>query len=280
MKTKELKEELIELLYTIYPKRIPYDRVAMGSDMDAVMKFVEKNRLQHFMFCKITDWEEERERYISEYENYQKKIKNSIRVVKDLYDFNEFMVVKTFMGFPQITSDIDILVRSMDDGKFPVHIKKQGLWPIQIENKISWLGAEAVSYDFVWDNTRCYNYKGEEFLVPNVQLDLQIRLAHFIFEEGKIRLPELLYIFNRLNKFDWHVFQQEAEKTNWINSFYRLKIMIESLYACLFECDRSERQIKFPYPVSYLLLAKLVIEKRAWNKIWGARYVLKERLLG
>jgi len=73
----------------------------------------------------------------------------------------------------------------------------------------------------------------------------------------------------------------------WPRTFRRTVRILAALHESLFNArlhgaDASplKGSIHFPYRIPYLVLAGAVLEKRAWNKLWGARYVLKDRLIG
>lgn len=100
-------------------------------------------------------------------------------------------------------------------------------------------------------------------------------MAHLPFEQAEIRLGELLHIFKQSKKVHWEILEKEAVLNGWGSTFRRTKALFNSLHERLF---KKTDYIHFPYRVSFVSLAQAVIEKKAWNKIWGARYVIKDRL--
>lgn len=295
MKDKIFREKLFNLFQKIYYLEISKDITIFGKGINEA-EFAKRNRLLHFLFLEYSQlfkndktWKNDCISLISEYNNYKEKVKNSVRRIGQVLEGKEFMIIKTFSSFPHLTNDVDVLVKDWVDEKYPIHIKEKSLWPIQIENKISWLGAEAVSRDFAWNNTQRFSFEELEFLVPNPQLDTIIRVAHMPFEMAHIKLGELLHIYNQALSFDWEVLENEAKLMGWPRTFKKMSNVLEILHQTLFKTSflgksmtkstLSIHNIEFPFQLPYWLLAGAVIEKRAWRKIYGGRYIIKERFL-
>jgi len=289
-----LKEKLLNLCQKIYCHRILEETVRFGKNADDTIEFAKRNRLAHFLaleysqlFEKDKKWNDICRSLIAEYDEYKKKIKNSIKKIQQILNGKEFMIVKTFSSFPHLTGDIDVLVKDLKDEKFPIHIEDQDLWPIHIENKISWMGADAVSNDFAWHNTQRFVFEGLDFLVPNPQLDTAIRLGHMPFEVAHIKLGELLHIYNQAFLFDWAILENEAKLMGWPKTFKKMSDILELLHQVLFKTPFLRKskmsispkyKIEFPFELPFSVLAGGVIEKRAWKKIYGARFVIRERI--
>ena len=286
-----LKEKLSILCQKIYPVKILLGSIRLEEDL---IEFAKRNRLGHFLALEDNSSSRESEQlkrilrpFVLEYDDYKRKIKNSLRRVRKFLGNKEFMIIKTFSSFPHLTSDIDILVKDIEGVHFPVHIEDQDACLIHIENKISWVGADAVSNDFAWRNTQKFNFDGETFLIPNAQLDTIIRMAHIPFEVAHIKLGELLHIYREAKKFDWQQLEEEAQLMKWPKTFARMVEILEMLHWRLFERPflkkkkntNFQAQVEFPFELPFGMLARGVIEKRAWKKLYGARFILKERVV-
>jgi len=290
----DLKEKLLILCQKIYSHQILRETVRFGKDADDTIEFAKRNRLAHFLaleygqlFENDKKWNNICHSLIAEYDEYKRKVKNSIKKIKQVLNGKEFIIVKTFSSFPHLTSDIDVLVKDLKDEKFPIHIEGHDLWPIHIENKISWLGADAVSNDFAWHNAQRFFFEGLDFLIPNPQLDVAIRLGHMPFELAHIKLGELLHIYNQSLLFDWTILENEAKLMGWSRTFKKMSGILVQLHQVLFKIPflgktkasiHTKYKIEFPFDLPFNVLAGGVIEKRAWKKIYGARFIIKERI--
>jgi hypothetical protein len=292
--SSSLKEKLLILCQKIYRPKISKESVNFGKDITNIIEFTKRNRLAHFLALEYSQlFKNDKKRndtcqsLIAEYNEYERKVKNSIKKIKQVLKGKEFMIVKTFSRFPHLTNDVDVLAKDLKDETFPLHIENQDLWPIHIENKISWMGADAVSNDFAWHNTQRFVFEGLDFLVPNPQLDTIIRLGHIPFEVAHIKLGELLHIYSQASQFDWKFLEDEAELMEWSKTFKKMSGILELLHQVLFKKPflrksktsiSSKRKIEFPFELPFSVLAGGVIEKKAWEKIYGARFVIRERI--
>jgi hypothetical protein len=72
----------------------------------------------------------------------------------------------------------------------------------------------------------------------------------------------------------------------WPKTYDRVLILLNSLHNNLYHKPFISKvkliklnHVIFPFRLSYWHLFQAVIEKKAWNKIWGARFIIKDRLL-
>lgn len=267
MLSPKLKDKFDHLTYLIYRKNITAD---LNLSDEFFFPFLRKNRLDHFFAIKFTANNKE---LLNEYEDYVDKVYKSLKKLKTYFKTTSFMVIKTFSSYPHITSDIDIITK---ENLGTLNKKKVKLsFPFDINSKISWTYDEEISHKFIWNNTKYLNFKGMKILVPNPNLDILIRMAHLPFEQGEMRLGELLHIFSQFSYVNWELLEQESLLNNWSKTFNRTRELLNHLYDSLF---LNKNKVNFPYHLSYFLLARAVIEKRAWKKILGARYIIKDRL--
>lgn len=286
-----LKEELLNLCGKIYgPKEISKESIDIGENIEQIIRFARRNRLAHYLALESAelsagdkDRDHTREALISEYNDYEKNLIDAIREVKDVSGEEPFIVVKTFSAFPHLTHDLDVVVK---DAKTAEKISgRKSLLPVDVNTAISWGGADAVSNDFVWNNVRKFTFAGIDFFVPNHALDALIRIGHLPFEVAQIRLGELLHIYRQLSSFDWTILKSEAELMGWPRTFNKMVDVLEMLHYKLFDASLFRKKavpvsyadnVEFPFRLPIGILAGGVIEKRAWKKIFGARFILKD----
>jgi len=255
MLSQKLKIKLLKVCYSIYPKKITALLVKRDTDFPT---FLKKNRLEK----------------TNKYDRYKKNLIKSLKLLKKILGKEPFTVIKTISSYPHITSDLDVVVKN----KILLEKLKKINFPIKtdINNRVSWTNGEEISRDFIWNNIQNYDFHGVKVLVPNTNLDVLIRMAHLPFEQAEIRLGELLHLFKQFKNINWRLLENEAKINGWPKTFKRVKKLLNQLHYSLFNSTKS---INFPYRLSWLLLIQSVIEKKAWKKIWGARYIIKDRLL-
>ncbi len=266
MLSPDLKKNFIDLCYSIYPK---YITASLINDDRSLLNFLARNRLDHY-FALTYRMDKT---LIKEYEQYKKKIIASLRFLKRNLGVKPFLVIKTFSSYPHTTSDLDIVVR--DELTAQKNIDLQLPIAYDINHKISWTNDEEISREFIWNNVQNYDFYGIGVLIPNPNLDVLIRMAHLPFEQAEIRLGELLHIFRQSRKVHLDVLEKEAVLNRWGNTFRRTKNLFDSLHERLF---KKTDYIHFPYRLSFITLAQAVIEKKAWNKVWGTRHVIRDRI--
>ncbi|MBL7197101.1 MAG: hypothetical protein ISS47_03265 [Candidatus Omnitrophica bacterium] len=290
-----LYEKLLELCGKIYsPEGMSIEAIKVRMDLKEIIGFAKRNRLAHYLALEYESlFKDDAEcvqlyrALISEYSDYRRKIKNTIKEIRKILDEESFMVIKTFSSFPHLTSDFDILARDIDTAKRIQADKTlviDGL-PVDINTEISWGGADIASSDFVWSNIQRFNFEGINFLVPNAQLDTIIRIGHMPFETAQIKLGELLHIYKQASLFDWSVLENEAKSMDWPKTFRKMSDILDLLHCALFKTPFFKKRItpilpvydiEFPFGLPISILAGGVIEKKAWRKIFGARFLIKD----
>ena len=305
-----LYDKLLELCERIYcPEGTSIGQLNAKKDINKIFNFAQENRLSHYLALECGNLfgkDEKRnnvcDAVILEYNDYDKRRKDAVLRVKKVLNDKPYMVIKTFSSYPHITSDFDVLVQDSETARKTINsidnlehnprdegADKESESPLEIDinHNISWGGADAISNDFAWNNTQRFTYNGTEFLVPNPPLDTLIRVGHMPFELAQIRLGELLHIYKQASLFDWDVIENESKLMGWPKTFSRISDILHSLHCALFKKpflknrppqDIPLSNIKFPFELPYTLLAQGVIEKGAWDKIYGARFIVKDRV--
>ncbi len=258
-----------------------------------LFKFARKNRLIHFLAQEYPDLFKINKKssilynnLINEFKDYKIELIKSIEKVKKIYDKEDFMVIKTISSYPHLTSDLDILAKQLKTIKQSLNTDMNS-FSTDINTEIKWGKAHPISNQFAWGNTEEINFEGLDFLIPNANLDVFIRIAHLPFELAKFRLGELLYIYKKGQQVNWPLLDKESRKMGWQKTFQRMKKTIDKLHYCLFNIQyfhnlplslNKINKIIFPYNISSVILIKAVIEQKAWGKIWGGRFLLKDQM--
>ncbi|MFQ5444810.1 MAG: hypothetical protein ACE5EK_09355 [Nitrospinales bacterium] len=307
---KNLQDKIAKLCLAIYPKtEFSASAISFPASVEEVIKFSRRNRLDHYLALELLkedvpdpNLKEKLKTLEVEYHRYKKTLNAAITLLNTIFESKRWMLVKTLSSYPHITTDIDVLVETPEIAeKAKLEIQKSG-WPktqngesggdlldldIDINHRISWTSSEEISPEFTWNHTEEIAVDGLRVNVPDPVLDTLIRVAHMPFEMGEVRLGELMHIFHQAENINWKLLEEEAGRRNWPhafkNMFQLLAFLHQGLFAAPFKglkVDQPKNSLPFPYKIPYTALASAVIEKRAWFKIWGARYVLKERLLG
>jgi len=263
---------------------------------EAIVQFARKNRLLHVLAIdvskasKINKNQIRLNGIIGEYDTYFKQVSKSLKIVKKILANKPVLVIKTFSSYPHLTGDVDLLVqdqRTVEIVKDKIK-KLKYIIPIttDINANISWTNSDEISHEYIWKNVYEKNIYGSTVFVPNANLDVLIRLAHMPFELAEIRLGELLHIFHEARHVNWDELRDEAQKMGWPDTFKRVTVLINSIHKYLYDKPLVESiqtypfhsPLIFPLRLSYIQLFHAVLEKKAWKKIWGARYIVKDRL--
>jgi|SRR3989344_5303605 len=287
----DLHKQILQLCQKIYPSHITEDKLCLPSSTAKILLFAEKNRLIHFLALeqKATGQNQLLQKSAQEYRQYQKDLYLSLDLLSKNLKGKQYLVIKTFSSYPHTTSDLDVLVKNASDYRqLSTDIQQKHIvFPVKtdINLKISWTTGREISDNFVWSNTDTKKFNSLEITVPNPDLDVLIRLAHIPFELAEIRLGELLYIFRQARTVNWLKLKKEAEDNSWKNTYQRMIEIFNNLHHTLYhqpllnnQETKDLGQLYFPVTIPYWILIGAIIEKRAWNKIWGGRYILKDRL--
>jgi hypothetical protein len=158
------------------------------------------------------------------------------------------MIIKSLP--PEKHHDLDILIKP---GK-----------PIHVHEEIEWGGVRAISNEFMWKHALNKEYNGEFYIIPDELCSTFLDLAHSIFETGRLLLKTIIEI-NTLTGKEIIDLREEAKKMGWVNTFDKLLMVIPHV-------DEDD------FDIPLMLLAYGIWETKAFRKLWGARYILWERL--
>ena len=286
-------KHLCENIYSLEDRQINQDLFKNYDDIDSAINFLKDNRLIHYFAIKFKEKYKRNVKIIysiQEYELYKRNLRMNLEIICSLIKDSPFIVIKTISSYPHTTSDLDILVKEKSLASYiknrMAHFKYISDLPIDVSDNICWGGVVPIHNDFIWSNVKEINIDGIFIKIPNSYLDTLIRIAHIPFELSVIRLGELLHIYKISKDLDWEILEKEAELMGWLKTFKRMKYILEELHYALFAINffkdtpliMKRKIYNFPYYLSFNFLLKAVLEKRAWRKILGARYIIKDRL--
>lgn len=290
-----IQNEILNRLKEIYSNgKISSEAIHLPDSIDELFNFCRKNRLDYFLAIKLENsrklsgiTHKKIRKLLQEYFEYENILKSAIQLLHNSLKERPWLLIKTLSSYPHTTSDIDVLVQDEPTSEWLKGLLRKN-WhhdmDIDVDHKISWTDSDEVGSDFIWKNTSRTSIKGIQVPIPNALLDSIIRIAHIPFELAEIRLGELLHILNQTTPDDWEVIRHEAERNNWIKTFDKIMNIIFSFHNALDPLVNNNPKkpghipITFPFQVPYSLLAYGVWDKKAWKKIWGARYILRDRL--
>lgn len=299
---QHLKNGLVDgcnRIYDSFPLRI--ENLPIPASYDLLKKYIEDNRLNYIVEeCldgphKIKQWSEEKAAYTL-------TVKAALRLLSSHFDTGSWALIKTISSYPHFTSDIDILFfkKHVAEG-FDLRLSKSALGSsqggvsgvdfleieIDPQYKVSWTNSDDVGLDFILKNLTQSNLDGIKYFQPNAMCDALIRIGHMPFEQATIRLGELLHIYASLRSVNVNEMRAEALKCGWLKTFDSTVELLNQIHLDLYGVElsgcgkylaQSNASWKFPYPLPYLLMAQGVFEKKAFKKLWGARYILRDRL--
>lgn len=273
MKSKHI---IYDLLRQIYPQTI-VGNISLPEKQN-LLTWLEKNRLLA-LFIQL--YPSESNTHLNKrWENYQTQLTKLVKILNQTLP-NDYLIIKTISSYPHFTSDFDVLVRNKDqisklrnklaNEKFDIEV--------DINHQISWTNSQEISHDFIWNHVSIARIDTHEVKVPSPDLDILLRIGHIPFEMGEIRIGELFHIFAQLKHIkDMSLLENEAIHMGWPKTYKRTIKIIDELHQKLFTKTHMV-PINFPANLTYWQLFLGVQEKKSWNKVWGGRYILRNRFV-
>lgn len=166
-----------------------------------------------------------------------------------------FMVVKTIKSLQCELSDLDLLLLTTSDlenaksillkNAYFVHENKRPLSKskncynkskndkiisIDLHNDISYGGVN-INKNKLWDRKREFIIRDKTIYIPSIEDELLIQISHNIYENGKIVLYDLLYLYKLLSKnIDFYYVLSTAREAGF---YHPLLLYINYLMNCL-----------------------------------------------
>ena len=194
------------------------------------------------------------------------KIINSISIIEKR---NDYILVKTYRGYPRLAHDLDLLVKNLTN--WSDYLKRSNLKSfnydkhlneicfsnsitakIHLHTKMNWVNKSYFDDDLIWYKPRKVSYLGKSVIIPNYTADFLIHIAHINYEPMHFTLSELLYIFNISSKVKWSIALNQSKKYHWFKTFINTLNIFNIFHWYYFNS---------PAPFNKIILEKKVIAK-------------------
>jgi hypothetical protein len=230
--------------------------------MNELAELALKNNFLYHLSIKLANTDEHFNKIRRKGDQVFEKIEKTIAFINK--ELDDYLLIKTYRGYPRIPNDIDILVRDYQGAV--KKLKKKSFYKIHVHKKIAWAKAEYFDIDFVWQNPRTIDFsKNLKVKIPNREADFLMHLAHINFETLHITLPELLYLHNLSADLNWEVIYQQAEKYNWKKCLVSTVKMVKQLYQQAYVKKDQSIVRSFPITLPRLHIVRAWIEKGLWG---------------
>jgi len=228
--------------------------------------------------------------------NYEfKKIGNSILLLNDIV--GDYLLIKTYRGYPRIPNDLDVLVSNFD-GALEIITKKgfkiahmsskrrdaqlisKDFYKIHLHSVIHWVDSEFMDNGFIFNNPRLIEFGGARAKIPNFDADFLIHMAHINFEPLHITLSELLYIYIIFPQVNRDIVLGQSQKYSWRGALMDTLEIMDKIYHTVYNAEPCPfisfnfRHIAFKKPESIILpmslprahLIRTCIEKKLFKQ--------------
>jgi len=155
---------------------------------------------------------------------------------------DEYVIHKTYRGYPRIPSDIDTLVpnlgvavRKLKSVGLKIHeydehgvmlLDTNGV-KVHLNGEITWANSFFFDKELVLNNPRKANLWYVNATIPNINADFLTHVAHINFEPLHFTLSDFLYLCKLAPFVDWVILLQQVRKHNWTQSFTRTLSLID-----------------------------------------------------
>ncbi|MFH2139023.1 MAG: nucleotidyltransferase family protein [Candidatus Omnitrophota bacterium] len=148
----------------------------------------------------------------------------------------EFITIKSFLQFPFVDSDIDILVldyhkskKVLKDAGFRLKYNLSNLREpdkcvmqdgnlrvvCHLHENLSWNGIVTINKDEVLKRSRTISINGRDVKIPSSEDEVLINAAHAIFENYHIKLSEVIAFYGLNGNLDWDYIMAMARRYEW-----------------------------------------------------------------
>lgn len=216
------------------------------------------------------------------------RMQNALRAVDNV--LSEYLVIKSYYGFPRVGSDIDIYTHDFErtrkifnqNGFRQIEAKDQKAlflindFKIHLHRKVSWANETTTFIDdnLIWRDPRTVTIGDIAVVTPNINADLLMHLAHFNFECFQITLANIFYFLNNIKYADWSIILEQARKHNWERALKSSIRLIDTFYHTFYSTDcplkefevdhsgeKSFKKISLPIIIPRSILLKAIIDK-------------------
>jgi hypothetical protein len=177
-------------------------------------------------------------------------------------NLDQYLLHKTYRGYPRIPSDIDTLVPDLhaaaeklqsaglklkeDEGNAVMLIDNNGV-KVHLHGEISWANSVFFDKEFVFQNPRTVNLWNMNVKIPSFDADLLIHIAHITYEPLHFTLSDFLYICKLTTFVNWTALLHQAKKHQWLQSFIRTISLIDEYNQALYPPQHTFDSLNLRY---------------------------------
>jgi len=277
----------------LYRKAIFSENNCRQYNKTPILNLAARNNFRYYIAREILrsgnvreDEKQDIDKVIKEGKNGLNKVRRALLEVNELP--GEYLIVKTYRGFPRIPGDIDVLtedinasilkleqagyyVRDYDQKEKSALLEKAQCADIHLHHRVTWAWTYFMDNDFVWEKPRISNLAGVEIPIPNPDADFLMHIAHINYEPLHILLSELLYLFKLIPDVNIDRIKSEATRYRWDGVLLRTLNLFNDFHNIFFGClcfselpfrKVIKGEVEFPFFLSRGDLVKNVFEKR------------------
>ena len=174
------------------------------------------------------------------------KLSRTVKLIDEFLD--EYLVFKTYKGYPHVTHDVDVIVKDLAKsiriltsvGKVNLVnqtdteavLKRSDILNVHLYRKVAWCAQEFFDDEFTWENPRRITLPSTDISVtiPSVECEFLSIIAHANFEPLWIPLSDLVYLFTLIPKVRWTYVIPQVTKHSWCGAFYRTLSLINYIH--------------------------------------------------
>ena len=267
-------------------------------DWHVLEKLAERNKIRYHTLLEITEDKKVNKRYdipefITELAESEKEndaiLMKTIRVVDDIVGYGNYLLSKTYRGYPYVTHDVDIIVKDLmefseripkfekkgfilDESIFPNNFDliKEGYMEVEVYTRPSPGPMIFMDDDLPWKNSRVQMIEGIKTDLPGVESEILAFLSDMNFRMYEILLGEIPYLFSISPQADWNLIAEQAEKYNWYGAFEKTIALFNGFHHAIYdEASVMEEyfpvsadvEIDFPFVLPQLQVSKALVKK-------------------
>lgn len=275
-----------ELLINVIDEKISQNQISLGdihqrTDLESTLKLAINNRI---LYCftslalkKLNLPEKEIKMLIEvrkEGKEWLGKFQNTLNYLNDKIGSENYVVIKTFKYYQDVTFDVDIILKSdiiwdedfdkdkdfyctKINGGYELKPKNDKYLAIDIYDNFLFRTKTIFSKDFVSKNLRKIIFEGQYYTIPSIEAEMLLYISQLNFQLRFITLHDFLQVIKTISEnkdgLNWNSIFEEVEKYNWKNSFVKTLSIINALHLKMYgeTLDipvEPLKNIKFDFP--------------------------------
>ena len=235
-----------------YFRDIKWEDMIRKTSQNRVLFIFSKNLLEHRKTKELPLLQSNLTRIVLEGKKWLKRLRDTLLFLDSLLAEKgiNFLTVKTYKIIPYVTYEVDILVQPSEyqktlevlrkAGRIDKHPGKQAekqrnffrhdLLTTDIHKGFSWQGFEYLDANMLWKGVRKQEIGGVPCIIPSLEVEMLLNMAHILFERRYVTLLDFLYIKSICqDKPDWATIVRQTEEYGWNRSFSYLALTINSI---------------------------------------------------